>query len=186
MARIDDLVEAYAAHIALPWQTGLAGPERAIFIVYPKQDERRIRARKANFELVTAQAGHGWREVDLATSFGDWMMGLDYREEYFANPEDLTLKLKDFHAYIANKVEAVLRAEGVDDQTVVAILGVASLLGFARVSELMRSIEPAIRGRVLVFFPGEYDNNVYRLLDARDGWNYLAVPITAPNGVHAT
>jgi hypothetical protein len=32
---------------------------------------------------------------------------------------------------------------------------------------------------LLVFFPGQFDNNNYRLLDARDGWNYLAVPITA-------
>jgi hypothetical protein len=42
----------------------------------------------------------------------------------------------------------------------------------------MNEIERDIRGRVVVFFPGEYENNNYRLLDARDGWNYLAVPIT--------
>ena len=41
-----------------------------------------------------------------------------------------------------------------------------------------RRIERDIRGRVVVFFPGEYENSNYRLLDARDGWNYLAVPIT--------
>jgi len=28
-----------------------------------------------------------------------------------------------------------------------------------------------------VFFPGEHEGNSYRLLDARDGWNYLAVPL---------
>jgi len=185
MARLDELVEAYRAHIALPWQRGLAGPEKAIFIVYPKADERRIRARKTTFELVTEQAGHRWREIDLSTSFGEWMVSLDYRETYFAGPDDLTLKLADFHEYLVNRVEAALRAEDVDDQTVVAILGVASLLGFARVSELMHRVESSIRGRVVVFFPGEYDHNVYRLLDARDGWNYLAVPITAHDGAHA-
>lgn len=42
----------------------------------------------------------------------------------------------------------------------------------------MKEIERDIRGRVVVFFPGEYENSNYRLLDARDGWNYLAVPIT--------
>ena len=26
---------------------------------------------------------------------------------------------------------------------------------------------------------GEYENNNYRLLDARPGWNYQAVPVTA-------
>jgi hypothetical protein len=39
-------------------------------------------------------------------------------------------------------------------------------------------VEGDIRGRLVIFFPGEYDSNNYRLLDARDGWNYLAVPIT--------
>jgi hypothetical protein len=61
---------------------------------------------------------------------------------------------------------------------VVGLLGVASLFGFIRVSELMGRIEKDIRGRVVVFFPGEFENNNYQLLDARDGWNYLAVPIT--------
>jgi hypothetical protein len=33
----------------------------------------------------------------------------------------------------------------------------------------------------LVFFPGEHhpEHHSYRLLDARDGWNYLAVPLLA-------
>ena len=39
-------------------------------------------------------------------------------------------------------------------------------------------MERDVRGRMVVFFPGEYVDNNYRLLDARDGWNYLAVPIT--------
>src|SRR5437870_4368748 len=29
---------------------------------------------------------------------------------------------------------------------------------------------------LLVFFPGVYEQSNYRLLDARDGWNYHAVP----------
>jgi len=31
---------------------------------------------------------------------------------------------------------------------------------------------------LLVFFPGTKNDNNYRLLDARDGWNYLAQGIT--------
>jgi hypothetical protein len=38
--------------------------------------------------------------------------------------------------------------------------------------------EADIQGRLVVFFPGQFERNNYRLLDARDGWNYLAVPIT--------
>ena len=27
-------------------------------------------------------------------------------------------------------------------------------------------------------FPGDYERNLYRFMDARDGFNYMAVPIT--------
>jgi hypothetical protein len=48
---------------------------------------------------------------------------------------------------------------------------------------MLKEVVKDIRGRLVVFFPGEYEDNNYRLLDARDGWNYLAVPITLHNGV---
>jgi hypothetical protein len=65
--------------------------------------------------------------------------------------------------------------------TVVAIVGVGSLFGLARVSTLVEGIKDSVQGRLLVFFAGEYhpENHTYRLLDARDGWNYLAVPLIA-------
>ena len=64
----------------------------------------------------------------------------------------------------------------------VAVYGVASLFGFLRISEILPLCENAIQGRLLVFFPGVYEQDNYRLLDARDGWNYHAVPITASEG----
>jgi hypothetical protein len=66
----------------------------------------------------------------------------------------------------------------VTDNAVVALFGVASLFGFARVSRLLETVERDIRGRLVVFFPGHFEQNNYRLLDARDGWNYMAVPIS--------
>ena len=77
-----------------------------------------------------------------------------------------------------------LRAEleTADDNTVVALLGVASLYGFLLVSGLIRSVEPSIHGRMLILFPGTKNENNYRLLDARDGWNYLANSITLHGG----
>lgn len=48
-----------------------------------------------------------------------------------------------------------------------------------KVSALLSAVNHAVAGRLLVFFPGEHEGNSYRLLDARDGWNYLAIPITA-------
>ena len=104
-------------------------------------------------------------------------------ESYFESPQDLELKLEDdFLAHVAGHVGKALSAPEADNDSVVAVFGIASLFGFVRVSELMKAIEPDIRGRIVVFFPGEYEDNNYRLLDARDGWNYLAVPITLREG----
>ena len=179
MGRIDRLAERYKSYIALPWQKDLAGAERAIFVVYDKTDERRLRARKDLFAMATAEAGHGWLECDLTRVFAQWMAVTEYRDSYFASPEDLELKLEDdFLKHVAGRVREVLTSSKADENSVVGIYGIASLFGFVRVSELMKEIEQDIRGRVVVFFPGEYENSNYRLLDARDGWNYLAVPIT--------
>lgn len=177
MGRIDRLAERYRRYIALPWRKDLAGAERTIFIVYDKSDERRLRARKALFEMATRDLGHGWIDCDLTRTFAMWMADVEYRDSYFESPQDLDLKLEDdLLNHVADRVRRAL-AE-VDDNSVVAVSGIASLFGFLRVSELMQAIEPDVEGRIAVFFPGEYEDGNYRLLDARDGWNYLATPIT--------
>jgi hypothetical protein len=76
------------------------------------------------------------------------------------------------------RLREALMAEDVTDSTVLAVSGVAGLYGFTFLHEVLKEIETLIPGRLLVFFPGSYDQNVYRLLDARDGWSYLATPIT--------
>ena len=179
MGRIDRLAERYKSYVALPWQKDLAGAQRAIFVVYDKADERRLRARKDLFAMATAEAGHSWLECDLTRVFAQWMAATEYRDSYFESPEDLELKLEDdFLEHVAGRVREVLTSSEADENSVVGIYGIASLFGFVRVSELMKDIERDIRGRVVVLFPGEYENSNYRLLDARDGWNYLAIPIT--------
>jgi hypothetical protein len=60
-----------------------------------------------------------------------------------------------------------------------ALLGAAALFGLMRVSTLIERAARAVPGRLLVFFPGRYEGNSYRLPDARDGWNYRATPIPA-------
>lgn len=185
MGRIEELATRYRGHIAAPWQRNLAGDQKAIFVVYSKTDERKLRARMELFEMATTSAGHRWRPLDLTDTFARWMAETAYRDVYFEEPETLSMKLRsDFVQYAAGRLRDVLTADGVDDDTVVAVQGVACLFGFTRVSLVLKEVVKDIRGRMVVFFPGEYEDNVYRLLDARDGWNYLAVPITLHNGVH--
>ena len=184
MGRIEELATRYGGHIGAPWQRNLAGDQKAIFVVYPKTDERKLRARLELFEMATTRSNHRWRLVDLTDAFARWMADTDYRDVYFEEPETLTMKLRsDFVQYAANRLREALTADDADEDTVVAVQGVACLFGFTRVSLVLREVVQDIRGRLVVFFPGEYENSNYRLLDARDGWNYLAVPITLHNGV---
>ena len=186
MARIEELVASYKAHIAAPWQKNLAGPQKTVFVVYPKTDERRVRARLELFEMATKEAGHGWLLFDFTPVFARWMAATDYRDEYFREPHDLAIKLEtDFIYYAAGELRDALTDEKVGEDSVVAVHGVASLYGFTRVSLVLKEVEQHIRGRLVLFFPGEYENGNYRLLDARDGWNYLAVPITVHTGGEA-
>ncbi len=187
MGRIERLAERYERYISLPWQKGLAGAQKAIFVVYDKTDERRLINRKELFALATAKAKHPWKEVDLSGVFSQWMAGIDYRESYFESPEDLELKLEDdFLDDVVTILQENLSGQDVDHKTVVGVFGVASLFGFVRISEIMFRIENSIRGRLVVFFPGEFENANYRLLDARDGWNYHAVPITLHEEISIT
>lgn len=179
MARIEDLADRYGHHIATPWQRTVAGAQRVVMVVYDKELERTLRARKLAFETATREAGHDWHEIDLSAAFAEWMAADDYREEYFASPEDMQLKLDaEFPEYVAERLRETLRKAEITADSVVAVFGVGSLFGFARISQVLKIVEADIQGRLVVFFPGQFEHNNYRLLDARDGWNYLAVPIT--------
>ena len=177
MGRIEDLADRYGRHIASPWQRTVAGAQRVVMLVYDKESERVLRARLRLFELETHKALHEWIEVDVTDAFAEWMAAQEYREAYFESPEDLQLKLdSEFSDFVAERIRVGLRRGG--QNSAVAVLGVGSLFGFARVSQVLRDVEADIIGRLVVFFPGQYEDNNYRLLDARDGWNYLAVPVT--------
>lgn len=184
MGRIEELANRYRNHISAPWQRNLAGDQKTIFVVYPKEDERKLRARLELFEMATTGAGHKWRSFNFTKTFAIWMANTEYRDLYFESPEDLAMKLQSgFLHYAAKELRNVLTDSEVDAKSVVAVYGVASLYSFTNVSLVLKEVIYDIRGRLLLFFPGEFENNNYRLLDARDGWNYLAVPITLHNGV---
>src|ERR1700693_5607534 len=165
MGRIEQLADKYERHVSAPWARNLAGAQKAIFVVYAKTDERRLRAKRREFEMRTRDAGHTWREVDLTDVFPRWMAQDEYRDAYFESPEDLTLKLQaEFVEYAAAQLREALTAEDVDEKTVVGVVGAAALYGFTRISEVLKHVEGDIRGRLVLFFPGEFDQNNYRLL----------------------
>jgi hypothetical protein len=181
MGKIEELAAVYEQHVSAPWQRTLAGAQRVMLVVYEKELERTLRARIGEFEQATRRSGHNWKLVNCTGWFAEWLAADEYREAYYDDPSLLGMKLEgEFRPEACNRLGAEL--ESADDNTVVAVLGVASLYGFVRVSELIRSVEQSIRSRLVVFFPGTKNENNYRLLDARDGWNYLANGVTLHGG----
>jgi hypothetical protein len=183
VAKVEGLLAAYERFVSLPWAQRVAPEERVWFALYEPREERRLRLRLGAFEEATVRAGHAWSACDLADEFARWMAAQEYRESYFESPEDLTEDLlDDFAEHVAAVVMSTLRRPRAGEESVVAVYGVGSLFGLLRVSRLLEMVSSEIRGRLLVFFPGEHDGGSYRLLDARDGWNYFAIPITALEG----
>lgn len=187
-SKVSKLLTAYRQHLTVPWQDGLAAIQRVIFAVYDKADELRLRANVEEFSLATEQAGKRWLLLDVTNAFPEWMAAQEYRDAYFESPEDLAGyqagELTEFVADLNAKLHKRISEESGSD-TVVALIGVGTLFGLARVSSVVEGIKDAVLGRLLVFFPGEYypETHNYSLLDARDGWNYLAVPLIAHDGV---
>lgn len=179
MSKVKRLIQSYTRFISTPWRNDAAASQRVIFCVYNENDELRIRAKIDEFEIATKQAGHDWALFDLTDTFGRWVAKQRYAKSYFEKPELLGNRLTTYHPYLLELFKAFLSESHVSDNTVVALKGVGSLFGFIKIKDLVESFAPLVPGRLLVFFPGTCENNNYRLLDGYDGWNYLAVPITA-------
>jgi hypothetical protein len=179
VSKVKRLIQSYAEFIATPWRDDAAAAQRVIFCVYPETDELRLRARIDEFELATTTAGHRWALFDLTNAFPDWLVSQKYSASYFRKPHLLEQILPNFQEFLRDQFMTFLQGHEADAQTVVAIQGVGTLFGFLKVKGVVDQLAPLVPGRLVVLFPGSYEDNNYRLLDGYDGWNYLAVPITA-------
>ncbi len=179
MSHCDRLLKNYQRFVRLPWSDHLAGKQRVWFAVYPPSEERRVRAHAQEFQVATLDAGHKWHSLDIADLPAKWLDAHPDRDEYFREPSALPAVEEEIRDHVVDVIRDTLVSPSVDESTVVALLGVGALFGFAHVSPIVAGVEDSIRGRLLVFFPGEYERNLYRFMDARDGFNYMAVPITS-------
>jgi len=179
VSRIKRLINSYSSFIAVPWRDDAAAAQRVIFCVYNEDEELRLRAGIDEFEIATKQTGHEWAVFDLTDSFAGWLSGQKYAEKYYQTPNLISPLLSKYLPYIVGEFKNFLAERSVGKEFVVAVKGVGSLFGFIKAKEVVDKLAPLVSGRLLVFFPGSFENNNYRLLDGYDGWNYLAVPITA-------
>ena len=179
MSKIKRLTQSYGKYIVTPWRDDAAAPQRVIFCVYNETEELRLRAKIDEFEIVTCAANHGWALFDLTDTFPNWLASQRYAKSYFQKPNLLSTLLPKYLAYLETKFDKFLKDNEVDANFVIALNGVGSIFGFLKVKEVVDKLAPLVKGRLLVLFPGSFEDNNYRLLDAYDGWNYLAIPITA-------
>jgi hypothetical protein len=98
---------------------------------------------------------------------------------YFEEPKELDAASEGrIAAAAAAEIEAALNDVAQNSDAILGVYGVGSLYGFASVSDILSRVEHAIQGRLVVFFPGRVQEGRYRLLDARESWDYHAVPVT--------
>jgi hypothetical protein len=178
LSAFDDLLAHFRARLSIPWQEDVSAPGRIWLLHYDKNLDRRVRGRLDEFRLAAQAEGKGWRQVDLAPLFGAWLAEQPFFERLATRPSQLESVLPDFEAHVVRLLKAELAACSKND--LVAVTGVASLFGLLRASVLIAQTASSVQGRMVVAFPGTHSHGVYRLLDARDGWNYLAVPIPSP------
>ncbi len=177
MGRVEDLADRFGRHMQLPISATGVAAERVLIVVYDKELERPLRERFGEFQNHAEAAGRHFRRIDCTSMFAEWMASLEYRDSYFEEPEHLSSKVEgEFKKVVIDRLRQSL--QGADTTTVIAVTGTASLYGFVRLSEVIRELESDVQGCLAVFFPGTKDSSNYRLLDARDGWNYLAHSIS--------
>lgn len=175
MSRVSDLVGAYRAELSLAWKDNISGGERVWMLVYPPDLERQMRHALPSIELATTQAGHVWVVLDVTDDFGRWLSNHRHAQAFYEEPSDLTQSILDqFEKALVARIRGAL--EGAPENAVVALVGIGAIFPFLRASSVIKSIDSAVTGRLLVFFPGLHDpeTHSFRLLDARDGFNYRA------------
>ena len=179
-SKVDDLLNNYEKVLIEPWGGNLSGQEKIWFLVFDPTEIRKVTLRIGDFERVTRKNNKNWVEIDLQNCFPDWMKNHEYRDAYFADPEAIQDQIEsDFKKYVVEYISQIIQQIEYLENTVVSLTNVASLFGFLKLSDILNEIYHLNKGRILIFFPGEYHDNHYRFLNARDGWSYLARPITS-------
>ena len=89
-----------------------------------------------------------------------------YATQYFAKPRLATTIADSFISHLVATITRDINEQAVDAHTLLALTGTESLYGITKLSPVVKLIEDAVPGRLLVFFPGQYHEPRYRFLDA--------------------
>jgi hypothetical protein len=175
MSSFEDLLTAYRRHLRLPWASNLSDAERTWILWYAPALERRVVAHAMEFEEAAREAGFGWGQIELSALIPPWLATNRHAPRLMRRPNEIAALKGDLLSLLTQKIRT--EAEALGERDILALFGAGSLFGLVSVASLIEAVAPFIRGRLLVAFPGVYEGGRYRLLDARDSWNYHATPI---------
>ncbi len=172
MSRIQQLAKIYGSTSRPPGKRTVADSQRVIMIVYDKELERDILAHKDEFEIATKQANHDWYESQHRAGICEWIAAAEYRDAYFDSPDDLQLSLSR-----KSRVRRGQDPRGSESPRRFRQLRRSSvwsrgLVRLHSVSQVLKLVEPSIRGRLVIFFP-DSTSRTTNAARARDGWNTL-------------
>ena len=176
MSKVNQLIVKFENIIKEPWPTGLSGQEKVWFLIFDPIDLRKVHFKLGEFEMATKNANREWLLISLNDSFTNWLSQHDYKESFFEEPQYISDALQEeFREYIILEINK--KSIQNSENTLLVLKDASAIFGFIKLSEIVQDLSNKIKGRLMVFFPGEFTNNQYRLMDARDGWDYLARPI---------
>ena len=176
MSSLQQLLENFERQVALPFAEHLPSAQRVWFVVYSPEQERRIRFLLPDFKLAAEKHGKTWHEIDLTNLVPQWVSEHEYRDEYLSDPT--LLDEQTILSPLSERVAKQIASFELTLNSVCVLCGLGGLFGFVHVSPLVSSIQELVSGRLVCFFPGSRDQNSYHFMNARDGWNYHALPIT--------
>ena len=178
---LNRLLDNFERQVALPLVERLPPAQRVWFIVYSPEQERRIRFLWPEFKLRSEKHGKEWKQIDLTDVIPTWVISQGkHSAAYLKTPasldEDTTQE------GLCELLTERIAALDLTPKSLCVLVGLGGLFGFASVSALVKSIQELVPGRLVCFFPGSRDQNSYHFMNARDGWNYHALPITDEEG----
>ena len=179
MNTFEAILAEYGRQVELPWAADTPPAGRVWVVWYDKSLQRRFTGRLAEFEIVTLKAGHDWKQLSVSNWFGTWIKQHEFFDALVEQPAEFRGMFPEIEDSLVNELMHTLNS--CTTNHVLAIDGCGALFGITRVSNLIRRVADFVPGRLLVGFPGTHSAGVYRLLDARDGWNYHAIPIPGDN-----
>jgi hypothetical protein len=182
MTGVTQLIQNYQKFIKLEWKRNLPGCQKVLFAIYPPVDERKIRAQLLQFKIATLDANRTWYHIDISSEPARFISNHEYAQSYFESPDAVESLEEDIRNHIAYIIKEQLLVSDIDENSVVAVTGVSSLFGFTHISPIVSMVDGSIKGRLLIFFPGIYEKGQYRFMDARTGFDYMAIPITCDDG----